>query len=1083
MDDVDGIEIMPRPPQSHRHWTGATDALAVVSEQLRLATDLHERFLAAQADFQAPRPPASAALGPARTARTDVEVGGWYIDRAGRMMAGAVLQEVLALLPRQNGAFDCELTFHSPLPVPGDQLQNSLTVTETSFHGGTVGRLSLHGTTSAGLDLGRGPEHVGDAFGPAAVTAFAEGRPADCFTGQEWELTRTHVRSPGIGTHRTLLLHEITAFDRSRALCADGRTPPDTWHVPAALLEGCFQALAFHLAATGCTIRRDGWRFEPLPDQPARVRWLAHTPGHTPRYSITVQSSTDTTVHADAVCTIDGRVVLRAERLAVRLVQDTPLPHWRLLGPPAVQRTGDPLPPSALSGLRGHHDTAAATVGQVRYDHAAMLAAAWGPMSEVFPGAGDDSYRLPGPPYLFITRVAEVSGTPGSPQAGSRLVAEYDVPEQAWFREQSGTVPIAALMEAALQPCGFLAAHLDGRTASDEQICVRNLDGDLATNREVPSDVRMLRTTVELLGLARWDGTALGTFRIGCEADGVPVLDGTAVFAFTPAARLASPSEMTVTDADRARLALPCDRPVIDLRSRPRRFFGHSARLPGPMLLMLDRITGYWPDGGSAGLGRLRAECDVRADAWYFTPHFFNDPVQPGSLGVEAMYQLLCWFLIERGVDDGLRFEPVVPAAWTYRGQVVPADSLVTIELDVLAVVLGTEGGHAEAEAWLWVDGRRAYHVPRLRVRVTPGEPDSPTVVETVLDPRSDTWLADHCPTWTVPAVPLMSTADLLARAAGDRAGREVRVLRDLRMQRWLPVTGPTRLRLTCLGDTARLAVWHEAGTLSRFVPAAAATLGFDVPPRPERFPALPHCADAPDPYESADLFHGPSFQYLTSLRMGSAGSSGVLDARRGSVPRGLLHQGLLDAALHVIPHNAVRRWAPDTGHGMLAFPHLLTELVVFDPLPDGGEIEVEARFGGVLPENLIVVNVQLCQGERVLVAFQLVEMLVPAGPLAQVSGPERRAYLRDGKPNPALLLSTADGMLRRQDVEQIDALAGTANAIYGLPVATRATDWLPHIALKEHIARHSGVHPRSVEVTNLDNVSWDTHSATVRTT
>ncbi len=710
-----------------------------------------------------------------------------------------------------------------------------------------------------------------------------------------------------------------------------------------------------------------------------------------------------------------------------------------------------------------------------------MLTAAWGPRTELLPDASEDAFRLPGPPYLFITRVRESSAVSGNPRPGSHLVAEYDVPEHVWFREQSGTVPVAVLLEAALQPCGFLAALMDDATIGG-QLRIRNLDGRLSTVREVPSDVSSLRTTVEFTGRDRWDGAAIETFRIRCEADGVVVLEGTAVFAMTPAEHLESQVGLPVTDEDRARLAMSCDRPVTQLRSRPARYFGHAARLPGPMLLMLDRITGHWADGGSAGLGRLRAECDVRADAWYFKAHFFGDPVQPGSLGVEAMCQLLSCYLIERGVGDGFRFEPVVPETWRYRGQVVPSDVLVTVELDVLDVELGPGGGHAEAEAWLWVDGRKIYHVPRLRVRVLPGAPDSPSMVDTVLDPRTDTWLADHCPTWTVPAVPLMSTADLLARSAGDRAGRPVRVLRDLSVQRWLPGTGPVRLRATCAGERARLAVWHEAGPLSRFVPMATTTVGFEPPTRPARFTPLADLVDVPDPYGNANLFHGPSFQYLTALRMGSTGSSGVLDAERGSIPRGALHQGLLDAALHTIPHDELHRWEPTLGPDRLAFPHRLNHFAVFDPLPDHGEIEVEARFAGALPDDLVAIDIQMCRAEHVLVAFQVVVMHMAAGALATVSAPERRAYLRDAVPDSRLLLTGPDGVLRRHDVERADVLPGTANTVYGLPAGTRATDWLPHIAVKEHIARATGVHPRTVEVTSLDNVSWDDESATVRT-
>ena len=142
------------------------------------------------------------------------------------------------------------------------------------------------------------------------------------------------------------------------------------------------------------------------------------------------------------------------------------------------------------------------------------------------------------------------------------------------------------------------------------------------------------------------------------------------------------------------------------------------------MLMMLDRITGYWPEGGAARLGRLRAEKDVDPGEWFFRAHFFQDPVMPGSLGVEAMCQLLQWYLIERGVGaelPGARFEPVAldePLKWTYRGQIVPADRLIIVELEILEVRDRT----VFAAGWLWIDGRRIYHVANLGMRVVPGD-------------------------------------------------------------------------------------------------------------------------------------------------------------------------------------------------------------------------------------------------------------------------------------------------------------------------------------------------------------------------
>ena len=139
--------------------------------------------------------------------------------------------------------------------------------------------------------------------------------------------------------------------------------------------------------------------------------------------------------------------------------------------------------------------------------------------------------------------------------------------------------------------------------------------------------------------------------------------------------------------------------------------------------MMLDRITGYWPTGGPAGLGRVRAEKDVDPGAWFFKAHFFQDPVMPGSLGVEAMCQLLQWYLAERGIGADLtnpRFEPIAigeRTKWTYRGQITPADRRITIELDILEI----HGTTVFATAHLWVDGRRIYRLDRFGMRVVRG--------------------------------------------------------------------------------------------------------------------------------------------------------------------------------------------------------------------------------------------------------------------------------------------------------------------------------------------------------------------------
>jgi 3-hydroxymyristoyl/3-hydroxydecanoyl-(acyl carrier protein) dehydratase len=150
------------------------------------------------------------------------------------------------------------------------------------------------------------------------------------------------------------------------------------------------------------------------------------------------------------------------------------------------------------------------------------------------------------------------------------------------------------------------------------------------------------------------------------------------------------------------------------------------------MLLMLDRVTGYWPGAGRAGLGRLRAAKDIDPGEWFFRAHFFQDPVMPGSLGVEAMCQLLAWYLIERGATAGLdrprfktRFATATtgqPLTWKYRGQVRPTDGQLTIELEIVEAGEDARGRYAVADGWLWVDDLRIYHVTGLGLRVVSGD-------------------------------------------------------------------------------------------------------------------------------------------------------------------------------------------------------------------------------------------------------------------------------------------------------------------------------------------------------------------------
>ncbi|MBP2323425.1 PfaB family protein [Kibdelosporangium banguiense] len=958
-------------------------------------------------------------------------------------------------------------------------------------------------------------------FGPDAVRAFVDGQPADCF-GPGWERTRCHIRSPRISDGR-MLLNEVTEFDpaggpwRRGYLRAETPVSQGDWlfeaqftddpFMPGSLMfDGCLQALAFYLAAMGYTVDRDGWRFEPVPDHAYHVRNRGRvTPdsrGLT--YEVFVRevaAGPQPTLFADVLCTVDGTRMFYGRRLGLRLVPDWPLSYWRPLGPPAVLTTGEPVAPAELGGLRGYHETKpVAEVDGFRFDYAALLALAWGKPSEAF-GPAYEVFdgprritRMPGPPYGFMSRVAWVDGPFLGMKVGTRAEVEYDVPEEIWYFEQNGcpAMPFAVLLEVVLQACGWVGLYAGVALAGgDTDLLIRNLDGTGTVTGEIRPGTRTLRTRAELTRVSQVAGVVIMSFDIECFADGQSVFQLSSGFGYFAPKAFDNQVGLPPSDAERARLAAPCDR-VVDLTRRPARYFDGSLRLAGPMLLMLDRITGYWPDGGEAGLGRLRAEKDIDPGDWFFKAHFFQDPVQPGSLGVEGMCQLLQFYLIERGLGAGLRnprFEPVLPGrqvTWKYRGQVVPTNKRVTVEMDIIEV--DEHDRHAVGHAWLWVDGIRIYHVKNLGMRVVEGATGGPVSrsAEHVLDPAVDKWLLDHCPTFTFPALPMMSTVDLLAGAAVGHTGRPVTAVRDVQLRRWVPIREAVRLRTEVSGSgdelDVTLLVWRDAATpaLSRFEPVASATVRVGGQPAGSRAAPGPLAGAEPagDPYCTGVVFHGPSFQYLVSWRLGIGGASGVLDAGRGSVPRGILNQGLLDAATHVIPHAQLWRWSDEIGRDVVGFPHKITAFESFAPLPDSGNVYVEARFVGFDQGNRTrpVVDLWLSDERRLLATIRLVDILMPGGRLGIAEPGVRRAFLRHRRYAGGLGISVKDADVTRlsvADVEQFDWLGGTIAHVYGLPAGSRGRDHLARIAMQDHVARLARVHPSAVEVALREHRAW----------
>ncbi|MES9925059.1 MAG: 3-hydroxyacyl-[acyl-carrier-protein] dehydratase FabA [Candidatus Thiodiazotropha endolucinida] len=138
-----------------------------------------------------------------------------------------------------------------------------------------------------------------------------------------------------------------------------------------------------------------------------------------------------------------------------------------------------------------------------------------------------------------------------------------------------------------------------------------------------------------------------------------------------------------------------------------------NAQLPTPNMLMMDRIIKITDDSGEFNKGEILAELDIQPDLWFFDCHFPGDPVMPGCLGLDAMWQMVGFFLAWIGNPGHGRALGVGEVKFT--GQVLPTAKQVTYHINIKRViarklVLGV------ADGVMKVDGREIYSAKDLRV-------------------------------------------------------------------------------------------------------------------------------------------------------------------------------------------------------------------------------------------------------------------------------------------------------------------------------------------------------------------------------
>jgi 3-hydroxymyristoyl/3-hydroxydecanoyl-(acyl carrier protein) dehydratase len=408
-------------------------------------------------------------------------------------------------------------------------------------------------------------------------------------------------------------------------------------------------------------------------------------------------------------------------------------------------------------------------------------------------------------------------------------------------------------------------------------------------------------------------GMIIDGFEVVCSIAGREVFTMTTVFGFFPPTAFTNQVGLAIDDHQRSLLTVAGTPVALSPRAT-------GARLAGPMLMMVDRVE-FVGGAGTTGLGVVRGTKDVDISEWFFKAHFFQDPVQPGSLGVEALLQLLQVYLLETG-HDGDRFEPIMlgtPMTWTYRGQVTPTNTLITTVMEITDTGTDERGAYAIGTGSLWCDGLRIYEVKNMGMRLVPGARPSTSTMSFRADRGSHPHLADHAINGT-PVVPVAYALEWFARAAAaHRPDRRLVELTDIRVLKGLVLDGfddghglEAVVTVSDIGadHTVSLELNDSAGR-SRY--RATGRLGRDQP-SPDRSDLCRAPIDGSlrgDVYEGGVLFHGSAFQVISEVATVSvdrlaAWATGVLANNWPTEPWRLdvaLLDGALQAALLLTEH------------------------------------------------------------------------------------------------------------------------------------------------------------------------------------
>ena len=322
--------------------------------------------------------------------------------------------------------------------------------------------------------------------------------------------------------------------------------------------------------------------------------------------------------------------------------------------------------------------------------------------------------RLPNGPLRYLDRVYEIIGTSGKVENGSSLVSEVDIGNLAWYLTDSEhTLPYVSLMEIALQPCGFLSAYMGSiKDMSGIDLYFRNLDGE-ATLKYWPQVIDSTITNrVELITSTTLQNVIIQEYSFDLFHKGSSFLQGKSSFGYFTKQMLQNQSGLDGSDTITQ---------WFQTNPESGDWFectNNNKQSNNPDTPHLPEIPQVWVSktGGKFHLGYLYTNLDIPKDSWFYKAHFYQDPVMPGSLGVEAMARMIMESSKIWGIPQDVRWRFIsdTTTKWKYRGQITPETDQITLEIHIQKIIQGSNGWQIIADGHLWKGNNRIYQVDNI---------------------------------------------------------------------------------------------------------------------------------------------------------------------------------------------------------------------------------------------------------------------------------------------------------------------------------------------------------------------------------